>query len=940
MSRLVRRIAAAFALLVVTWTPAAAEQPEGIVHVRLPNASAATALHAPTPHESFGEMVEVLSDVTGDGVADVAVAAPGVHGTTDRVGRVYLFSGGDASLVRTLHGEAGERFGHHLWSLADRDRDGVADFAVLSAAPHESGRIDGRVTLFSGRTGEPMFDRVSPISPHEHGGDDQPARLRADLDGSGVVDSADVRALLTEFGQVSESAQAADLTRDGVVDSSDLGALLGRFGARASGPAAKPSSEQLLSEQEDIDPFAELLCLGCIVCENGTGSDCLGGGDGDVLLTGTEPLPDNDGGDGSDIEPEPSDPTPACAVLLPPCPDLVFGESLEIEAFLAPAPVDSRLLIWTLTGATSDSPPAALAEFFAMDQSLFLTAADQPGLVNITAEYDSFNCDPGAERSCSFEVHECLLTMTGCPPGGELVLGETASLEVEGRPAGGTLVWTVLEAPPSLTFAETSAGATLTTTPVTEGNPPGHVEVKVEYTVNGCARTRMCIFDVVYSDENDEDGDGLTDFEEGQRGTDPLDPDTDGDGFDDACEVGNAVDPLDPADPDPVDPIFAFDDDDDGLSNFEEECAGLDPEHPDSDGDGLTDGFEDDHGTDPGDEDSDDDGVPDGQEDPDGDGLDNQGEQNHGSDPGSTDTDGDGTDDGDEVDQGSFPGDPSDGGESVPASEAVRLTLTIGDPSGSASEQWSLTVGSITLMGPMGDTVSETFTFRRGDSHPITIQHLGTNREEPDFDYLATIEAADDERGVVLIDDPEGILGSHHESSFNFAAGKAASLYIPSSTLKPDPATHVSNSALTILPGDEEQAMPERVATDLEMVGPLRAVIQNDTIAQLWGADGSVDSVQITDQLTELTVRGLDVGETTLEVRTDDPANELIATLPVSVGGAVSFEFDGPATFKTGYSGSLPAPALITIDPTPRSFRAPFKMPPGGIGDRSGCSRA
>lgn len=45
----------------------------------------------------------------------------------------------------------------------------------------------------------------------------------------------------------------------------------------------------------------------------------------------------------------------------------------------------------------------------------------------------------------------------------------------------------------------------------------------------------------------DPDGDGLTNLEEFQRGTDPRNPDTDGDGFNDGFEVAMGSDPLDPS---------------------------------------------------------------------------------------------------------------------------------------------------------------------------------------------------------------------------------------------------------------------------------------------------------------------------------------------------------------------------------------------------------
>ncbi len=86
----------------------------------------------------------------------------------------------------------------------------------------------------------------------------------------------------------------------------------------------------------------------------------------------------------------------------------------------------------------------------------------------------------------------------------------------------------------------------------------------------------------------DNDGDGLTNAEEQQIGTDPNDPDTDDDGLDDGDEVGIQLDPLDP------------DTDDDGLTDGDEVLQlGTDPWNPDTDGGGVLDGDEVAQGTDP-----------------------------------------------------------------------------------------------------------------------------------------------------------------------------------------------------------------------------------------------------------------------------------------------------------------------------------------------------
>jgi hypothetical protein len=135
----------------------------------------------------------------------------------------------------------------------------------------------------------------------------------------------------------------------------------------------------------------------------------------------------------------------------------------------------------------------------------------------------------------------------------------------------------------------------------------------------------------------DDDGDGVSDVDEGTIGTDPLNPDSDGDGTDDGDEDadGDGVsneeetdndgtsdgDPLDPCDPsnasatcdadgDGTPNASDDDDDNDGVSDVDEGIIGTNPHNPDTDGDG----------TDDGDEDADGDGIS-NEEETDGDGI-------------------------------------------------------------------------------------------------------------------------------------------------------------------------------------------------------------------------------------------------------------------------------------------------------------------------------
>jgi hypothetical protein len=130
-------------------------------------------LSDPTSEEDgkMGTAVASLGDVNGDGVSDVAVGVPGKDiGGEDgipNVGLVYLFSGQTGALIRTLNhpdqggAEAGAAFGSTLANAGDVDGDGATD--VLIGAPGE-----GHVFVFSGKTGNLLFDIASPAPENLH----------------------------------------------------------------------------------------------------------------------------------------------------------------------------------------------------------------------------------------------------------------------------------------------------------------------------------------------------------------------------------------------------------------------------------------------------------------------------------------------------------------------------------------------------------------------------------------------------------------------------------------------------------------------------------------------------------------------------------------------------------------------------------------------------
>lgn len=127
----------------------------------------------------------------------------------------------------------------------------------------------------------------------------------------------------------------------------------------------------------------------------------------------------------------------------------------------------------------------------------------------------------------------------------------------------------------------------------------------------------------------DTDGDGLSDLEEREEGTDPLDIDSDGDGLTDSEEVrvtgtnpcggdtdgDGRSDGYDPAPTVPFEDNPFYDEngdmDGDGLSDRLERALGTSISLRDTDGDGLSDGQEVALGTNPLLEDTDGDGAPD-----------------------------------------------------------------------------------------------------------------------------------------------------------------------------------------------------------------------------------------------------------------------------------------------------------------------------------------
>ncbi|HET6203885.1 MAG TPA: hypothetical protein VFI25_13915 [Planctomycetota bacterium] len=111
----------------------------------------------------FGSSVAGPLDASGDGVPDFLVGAPqgpSFLGFAVGPGYAVLYSGANAAPLLTLAGSTtGERFGKSVAWTGDVDGDGLSDLAVAApAADSSAGYVAGRMTVFSGTSGAPLLD--------------------------------------------------------------------------------------------------------------------------------------------------------------------------------------------------------------------------------------------------------------------------------------------------------------------------------------------------------------------------------------------------------------------------------------------------------------------------------------------------------------------------------------------------------------------------------------------------------------------------------------------------------------------------------------------------------------------------------------------------------------------------------------------------------------
>ncbi|MDK9698753.1 MAG: FG-GAP-like repeat-containing protein [bacterium] len=130
----------------------------------LVSAQAATltaSLHSPAYDidAQYGNSLAMLPDVTGDGIAELVVAAHReTAGGYNWAGNVYVYRGGDFQILYTLTAPVPEgtaMFGFAVAAIPDVTGDSLSDILVSSPFENTNGVTDaGKVYLFSGANGQ------------------------------------------------------------------------------------------------------------------------------------------------------------------------------------------------------------------------------------------------------------------------------------------------------------------------------------------------------------------------------------------------------------------------------------------------------------------------------------------------------------------------------------------------------------------------------------------------------------------------------------------------------------------------------------------------------------------------------------------------------------------------------------------------------------------
>ena len=200
--------------------------------------------------DGFGSALAKVGDLDGDGVADLAVGAPGTAG--GEAGYVRVLSGASGAVLREFPG-AGGRFGAALAPAGDADGDGVPDLAVgapglnrVDVLSGANGLLLRRFEAFSGEFGAALAN----LGDRDGDGHDDllvgapaaDAPLAAGAGRAFVVSGSSGDQLGVIVGGTADARFGAALAAIGDTDGDGLGELfVGAPRAQVAGPSGSVS---------------------------------------------------------------------------------------------------------------------------------------------------------------------------------------------------------------------------------------------------------------------------------------------------------------------------------------------------------------------------------------------------------------------------------------------------------------------------------------------------------------------------------------------------------------------------------------------------------------------------------------------------------------------------------------------------------------------------
>lgn len=129
-----------------------------------------------------GTSIGPAGDVNMDGVTDIVAGAP-----STLQGRVYIYSGANGSLLRTYFGELnGDSFGSAVKGVGDLDGDGYSDILVGAQLNDVSGSNSGKAYVYSGAPAQTLICTMNGIDGNDHLGSS--VDVIGDITGDGIAD--------------------------------------------------------------------------------------------------------------------------------------------------------------------------------------------------------------------------------------------------------------------------------------------------------------------------------------------------------------------------------------------------------------------------------------------------------------------------------------------------------------------------------------------------------------------------------------------------------------------------------------------------------------------------------------------------------------------------------------------------------------------------------